>query len=199
MLWADLRSAANAENIPLAAAASCQRRSLPWATAFREGAAMSIPYRSILIPIQFDDPSLLALGFAKRIAVCTVRHCTYCTSCRAIGEPDVSENEHTREEKKVRATLVEIFNRQLTAVKHKIRTAAASSRACQNRGAGGGGGQRGSYRGQDARAHRALAPDSRQRGRGNSADRSVLGADVVAVGSGKKAAHLRLPQSVVDA
>jgi hypothetical protein len=29
---------------------------------------MEYPYRSILNPIQFDDPSLLALGLAKQIA-----------------------------------------------------------------------------------------------------------------------------------
>jgi hypothetical protein len=29
---------------------------------------MAYPYRSILNPIQFDDPSLLALGLAKLVA-----------------------------------------------------------------------------------------------------------------------------------
>ena len=44
---------------------------------------MFFRYRSILIPIQFDDPSLLALGFAKQIAVLHgAGHCTCCTSCR---------------------------------------------------------------------------------------------------------------------
>ena len=93
---------------------------------------MLFPYRSILIPIQFDDPSLLALGFAKRIAVlhgATLHLLHVVPKLPAIGEPDVSQNEHTREEEKARATLVEISNRQLTGVKHKIRTAAASSRA----------------------------------------------------------------------
>jgi universal stress protein A len=97
--------------------------------AFKEGAAKFFPYRSILIPIQFDDPSLLALGFAKRIAVLHgatlhLRHIV--PKLRAIGEPDVSENEHNREEKKARATFVEISNRYLTGVIH---AAAASSRA----------------------------------------------------------------------
>ncbi len=93
---------------------------------------MFFPYRSILTPIQFDDPSLLALGFAKQIAVlhgATLHLLHVVPRLRAIGEPDVSENEHTREEKKARATLVQISNRHLTGVKHKIRTAAASPRA----------------------------------------------------------------------
>lgn len=93
---------------------------------------MFFPYRSILIPIQFDDPSLLALGFAKRIAVLhgAALHLLHVVpKLPAIGEPEVSENEHTREEEKARATLVEISNRHLTGVKHQIRTAAASSHA----------------------------------------------------------------------
>ena len=68
---------------------------------------MFFPYRSILIPIQFDDPSLLALGFAKRIAVLhgAALHLLHVVpKLPAIGEPDVSENEHTREEEKARAT-----------------------------------------------------------------------------------------------
>lgn len=96
---------------------------------------MFFPYRSILIPIQFDDPSLLALGFAKRIAVLhgAALHLLHVVpKLPAIGEPDVSENEHTREEEKARATLVEISNRHLTGVKHQIRTAAASSHALAN-------------------------------------------------------------------
>jgi len=114
---------------------------LPWAmalrvpiikAAFKEGAAKFFPYRSILIPIQFDDPSLLALGFAKRIAVlhgATLHLLHIVPKLRAIGEPDVSENEHNREEKKARATFVEISNRYLTGVKRQIHAAAASSRA----------------------------------------------------------------------
>jgi universal stress protein A len=96
---------------------------------------MFFPYRSILIPIQFDDPSLLALGFAKRIAVLhgAALHLLHVVpKLPAIGEPEVSENEHTREEEKARATLVEISNRHLTGVKHQIRTAAASSHALAN-------------------------------------------------------------------
>ena len=89
---------------------------------------MFFPYRSILIPIQFDDPSLLASGFAKRIAVlhgATLHLLHVVPKLPAIGEPDVSENEHTREE----ATLVEISNRHLTDMKHQIHTAGASSHA----------------------------------------------------------------------
>ncbi len=92
---------------------------------------MFFPYRSILTPIQFDDPSLMTLGFAKRIAVlhgATLHLLHVVPKLRAIGA-DVSENEHTREEEKARATLVEISNRHLTAVRHQIRTAAASPRA----------------------------------------------------------------------
>ncbi len=60
---------------------------------------MFFPYRSILTPIQFDDPSLMTLGFAKRIAIlygATLHLLHVVPKLRAIGEPDVSEIEKRR-------------------------------------------------------------------------------------------------------
>ena len=93
---------------------------------------MAYPYRSILSPIQFDDPSLLALGLARQIATdhrATLHLLHVAPKLRAIGEPEVSENEHSPGEELARARLQEIAGRHLTEVEHKIHTAAASERA----------------------------------------------------------------------
>jgi nucleotide-binding universal stress UspA family protein len=93
---------------------------------------MAYPYRSILNPIQFDDPSLLALGLAKQIAVdkgATLHLLHVVPKLPALGEHDFSENEHTPEEDKARAMLGEIANQHLTGVTHEVHTAAASPRA----------------------------------------------------------------------
>jgi hypothetical protein len=47
----------------------------------------------------------------------------------AFGESDVSENEHSLEEEKARATLMEIAKRHLTGAKYEIHTVSASARA----------------------------------------------------------------------
>jgi hypothetical protein len=96
------------------------------------GAAMAYPYRSILSPIQFDDPSLLALGYAKQIAAdpgATLHLLHVAHKIPAFGEPDVSENEHTPEEEKARDALTEIARQHLGGVKYKSHTASASPRA----------------------------------------------------------------------
>jgi nucleotide-binding universal stress UspA family protein len=93
---------------------------------------MAYPYRSILCPIQFDDPSLLALGLAKQI---TERngaklHLLHVASrLPAIGEPDVTENEPSREEQRARERLAAIATENLAGVNYEIHTASASSRA----------------------------------------------------------------------
>lgn len=91
---------------------------------------MAYPYRSILIPIEFDDPSLAALGFAKQIATdqgATLHLLHVAQILPAFGESDVSENEHSPGEEKARAMLMEIAKRHPT--KHEIHTASASARA----------------------------------------------------------------------
>jgi nucleotide-binding universal stress UspA family protein len=93
---------------------------------------MQYPYCSILNPIQFDDPSLLALGIAKQIATHhgAILHLLHVApKLRAIGEPEVSEDEHSVAEEKARATLQEIASRHLAGVRYQIHTAAASERA----------------------------------------------------------------------
>jgi len=93
---------------------------------------MDYPYRSILNPIQFDDPSLLALGLAKQIAThhgATLHLLHVAPKLRAIGEPEVSEDEHSVAEEKARARLQEIGSRHLAGVRYVIHTAAASDRA----------------------------------------------------------------------
>jgi universal stress protein A len=92
---------------------------------------MEYPYRSILNPIQFDDPSLLALGYAKQIAAQhgAILHLLHVApKLRAIGEPEVSENEHSPGEEKARERLQEIASRHLAGVRYQIHTAAASER-----------------------------------------------------------------------
>jgi nucleotide-binding universal stress UspA family protein len=89
-------------------------------------------YRSILVPIEFDDPSLLALDFAARIATdqrATLHVLHVAPQLPAFGEPDVSENEHSPGEEKARLTLREIAKQHLTGVNHEIHTASAGPRA----------------------------------------------------------------------
>jgi len=93
---------------------------------------MVYPYRSILAPIDFDDPSLVALGIARRIAADqdAILHLLHvATLLPGFGEPDVVEDEHSVAEEGARARLREIANLHLQHVKHKIHTAAASTRA----------------------------------------------------------------------
>jgi hypothetical protein len=53
---------------------------------------------------------------------------------RAIGEPEVSKDEHAPGEEKARATLTEIANRHLTGVQYKIHTASATERGLAQSG-----------------------------------------------------------------
>jgi len=90
---------------------------------------MAYPYRSILCPIEFDDPSLLALGLAKQIATdhgATLHLLHVAYRLPALGEPEVTEDEHSVGEEKARARLEEIAARHLAGMQHQIHTAAAS-------------------------------------------------------------------------
>jgi nucleotide-binding universal stress UspA family protein len=93
---------------------------------------MAYPYRSILSPIELDDPSLVALGFAQRIAADyeAMLHLLHVVlRFPGFGESDVVEDEHSAAEEKARARLKEIANLHLKGVRYQIHTAAASARA----------------------------------------------------------------------
>lgn len=93
---------------------------------------MAYPYRSILTPIEFDDPSLAALDFARQIATdkgATVHLLHVAQRLPAFGESDVTENEHSPAEEKARAMLLGIAKRHLTGAKYEVHTVSASARA----------------------------------------------------------------------
>ena len=93
---------------------------------------MAYPYRSILSPIELDDPSLAALGVAQRIAEdhgATLHLLHVVTTLPGFGEPDVVEDEHSVAEERARAALKEIASAHLTGIKYEIHTAGASTRA----------------------------------------------------------------------
>jgi len=93
---------------------------------------MVYPYRSILSPVDFDDPSLVALGIARQIAAdhdATLHLLHVILRLPAFGEPDVVENEHSATGETARARLKEVAALHLKGVKHQIHTVAASTRA----------------------------------------------------------------------
>jgi len=93
---------------------------------------MTIPYRSILNPIDIEDPSLFALGVAKQLAAehrATLHLLYVVPRFRAIGEPEIVEDEHSVGEQNAPAKLQEIAAQQLTGVQHEIHTVGASERA----------------------------------------------------------------------
>lgn len=93
---------------------------------------MAYPYTSILSPIQFDDPTLLALGYAKRLAQdsgATLHLLHVIEKFPALGEPPVSENDNIREEGEARARLEEIGRQHLAEMKYQVHVAAAAPRA----------------------------------------------------------------------
>ena len=93
---------------------------------------MAYPYRSILAPIQFDDPAFLALGYAKRLAAdngATIHLLHVVEKYPAIGEAEISENDNIREEDESRKRLNEIASQHLSDVKHQIHVLAAAPRA----------------------------------------------------------------------
>ena len=93
---------------------------------------MVYPYRSILAPVQFDDPSLALLAFAKQIATAnqaTLHLLHVVPKLPALGEPDVSPMGHTLTDEKALETLREIASRHLGGVKHEIHLAGAAPRS----------------------------------------------------------------------
>jgi universal stress protein A len=93
---------------------------------------MGYPYRSILVPIQFDDPSLVVLEMAKQIATdkqATVHMLHVMPKLPAFGEPDVSAIVHTPEDEKALTTLREIAGQHLSGVEHQIHMVGAAPRS----------------------------------------------------------------------
>jgi nucleotide-binding universal stress UspA family protein len=93
---------------------------------------MAYPFRSILSPIDLDDPSSVALALAQRMAAdhdATLYLLHVATRLPGFGEPDIVEDEHSVAEERARTRLNEIANLHLKGVKHQIRTAGASTRA----------------------------------------------------------------------
>jgi universal stress protein A len=93
---------------------------------------MAYPFRSILTPIEFDDPTFFALGYAKQVGASSgaVLHLLHVVEkFPALGEPEVSENDNIREEVEARARLTELANQYLGGLKHQIHVAAAAPRA----------------------------------------------------------------------
>ena len=93
---------------------------------------MAYPYSSILNPIQFDDPSLLALGYAKQLAMdsgATLHILHVVEKFPALGEPDVSENDNIRDEDEARVRLTDVANQHLSGIKYQVHVAAAAPRA----------------------------------------------------------------------
>lgn len=93
---------------------------------------MAYPYRSILVPIAFDDPTLVALGLAKQMATeqrATLHLLHVAEKLPAFGESDVSEDQHSPGEEKSHTMLQELSRELLTGTNHEIHTASASARA----------------------------------------------------------------------
>jgi universal stress protein A len=92
---------------------------------------MAYPFRAILSPIQFDDPSLLALGFAKSIAKdqgATLHLLHVVALASALGEPALNAALHSRAEEKAIEALNDIAAKHLEGVSHAIHTRFASHR-----------------------------------------------------------------------
>jgi universal stress protein A len=92
---------------------------------------MTYPYKSILNPIAFDDPSLLALGLAKEIALhhgATLHVLHVAPTVGAIGEPPVAEDPQSPGEKRSLPTLEEIGAKHLAGVNYKLHTASSTER-----------------------------------------------------------------------
>lgn len=90
---------------------------------------MAYPFRAILSPIQFDDPSLLGLGFAKSIAQdsgATLHLLHVVPMVPAIGEPAVSAAMHSREEDRAIEELKKIADKHLKGLKCEIHTCFAA-------------------------------------------------------------------------
>jgi nucleotide-binding universal stress UspA family protein len=93
---------------------------------------MAYPYRSILAPIELEDPSFVALNFAQRIATDhqAVLHVLHVVArLPAFGERDVVQDEHSVAEERAHARLRVIAGSHLSNIKYQLHTAAAGPRA----------------------------------------------------------------------
>jgi nucleotide-binding universal stress UspA family protein len=93
---------------------------------------MAYPYKSILNPMQFDDPTFLSLGYAKRLAVdsgATLHLLHVVEKFPALGEPEISENDNIRDEDTARIQLNEIAAQHLAGIKSVVHVVAAAPRA----------------------------------------------------------------------
>ena len=91
---------------------------------------MAYPFRAILSPIQFDDLSLPALGFAKSIAkdqgaTLHLLHVVVAMPS-ALGEPAINATLHSRAEEKAIEALNDIAAKHLEGVSYAIHTRFAS-------------------------------------------------------------------------
>jgi universal stress protein A len=86
---------------------------------------MAYPIRTILCPMQFDDPELIAFHVAKQLAqqngagLCLMH---VVPIVPAIGEPAVATTVHAREEEKAKQELQQTANQHLAGVKYQILT-----------------------------------------------------------------------------
>src|SRR6202171_3188990 len=90
---------------------------------------MDYPFRAILSPIQFDDLSLPALGFAKSIAKeqgATLHLLHVVAVVSALGEPAINAMLHGRAEEKAIEALNDIAAKYLEGVSYVIHTRFAS-------------------------------------------------------------------------
>jgi universal stress protein A len=93
---------------------------------------MAYPYRSILIPIQFDDPSLVVVQVAKQIAAdhgATLHLLHVVPKLRGFGEAEVTENDREKEDIRAREMLAELAQQHLSGLKRAIHTAGAPPRS----------------------------------------------------------------------
>jgi nucleotide-binding universal stress UspA family protein len=88
----------------------------------KEECPMAYPFRAILSPIQFDDPSLLNLGLAKRIAQDSGATLHLLHVIPILPEPEVNPSTHSREEHKEIGELKRIADRHLTDIKCELHT-----------------------------------------------------------------------------
>jgi nucleotide-binding universal stress UspA family protein len=89
-------------------------------------------YRSILVPVQFDDASLAALALAKQIAAntgATLHLLHVVPKLRGFGEPDVGPMESTPVDEKALAALEGIASQHLGGIEHRIHMAGAAPRS----------------------------------------------------------------------
>jgi universal stress protein A len=89
---------------------------------------MAYPFRTILKPMQFDDPDLIAFRVAKQLAQehGAMLHLLHVVPMLpAIGQPHVAKSGNPQEEGPARQRLQEIANQHLQGVKYQIMTRAA--------------------------------------------------------------------------